>query len=352
MTAREANADLLAEITALRDRIAEQGRRIAGLQGELAQASHREAATSEILRIISSSPNDVQPVFDAIVTSATRLLRGYSGSLYRLAGDQIELVALTSTDAIGDTALKAAYPRSVDSDDLNAQAIRRRVPLNIADAQTDPRLPEITHAYARARGFQSVGVVPMLRHDEAIGAIGVGRRDPGGFTDDEIALLKTFADQAVIAIENVRLFKELQASNRELTTALDTQTATSDILRVISRSQTDVQPVFDTIVRNAVRLCDAIYGLVYRSDGEHVYLAAHHNFTPQQLGEWQQTFPRPINDSGASVHVIRTGVVLRVADVEIQRDSPISEKGRALLRSQNARSVLIVPMFRQNEVIG
>jgi two-component system, NtrC family, sensor kinase len=186
---------------------------------QVTEALDQQTATSEILRVIASSQTDVQPVFDAIVTSATRLLRGYSGSLYRLAGDQIELVALTSTDAIGDTALKAAYPRSVDSDDLNAQAIRRRVPLNIAEAQTDPRLPEITHAYARARGFQSVGVVPMLRHDEAIGAIGVGRRDPGGFTDDEIALLKTFADQAVIAIENVRLFKELEAANRDLKAA-------------------------------------------------------------------------------------------------------------------------------------
>jgi two-component system, NtrC family, sensor kinase len=158
--------------------------------------------------------------------------------------------------------------------------------------------------------------------------------------------------RAVIAIENVRLFTELQARNSELTEALDTQTATSEILRVISGSPTDVQPVFDTIVRNAVRLCDAIYGLVYRSDGERVYLAAHHNFSPLQLEEWQQTFPRPLNDSGASVHVIRTGAVLRVADVETEHDSSISEAGRALLRSQNAHSVLIVPMFRQNEVIG
>src|SRR6202040_4373301 len=103
-------------------------------------------------------------------------------------------------------------------------------------------------------GFQSLRVVPMLRKDEPIGAIAVGRPERGAFPDKQIALLKTFADQAVIAIKNVRLFTELQASNRELTTALDTQTATSDILRVISRSQTDVQPVFDAIVESAVRL--------------------------------------------------------------------------------------------------
>src|SRR5262249_56804675 len=134
-------------------------------------------------------------------------------------------------------------------------------------------------------------------------------------TETQIALLQTFADQAVIAIENVRLFNELQTRNRELTESLEQQTATSEILRVISSSPTDEKPVFDAIVRNAVRLCDAIYGLVYRSDGEQVYLAAHHNFAPQQLEEWQQTFPRPLTDRGASVHVIRTGTLLRLADV-------------------------------------
>jgi signal transduction histidine kinase len=183
---------------------------------ELTTALATQTATSDILRVISRSQTDVQPVFDAIVTSATRLLRGYSSALYRLAGDQVELVAFTSTGAIGDTALKAAYPRSVYSEDPNAQVIRNRVPLNIAEAQADPRSPEVTRAYAHARGWQSLGLVPMLRHDEAIGAMAVTRRDPGGFTDDEIALLKTFADQAVIAIENVRLFTELQARTGEL----------------------------------------------------------------------------------------------------------------------------------------
>jgi two-component system, NtrC family, sensor kinase len=357
MTAREANADLLAEITALRDRIAEQGRRIAELQGELAQASHREAATSEILRIISSSPNDVQPVFDAIVTSATRLLRGYSGSLYRLAGDQIELVALTSTDAIGDTALKAAYPRSVDSDDLNAQAIRRRVPLNIAEAQTDPRLPEITHAYARARGFQSVGVVPMLRHDEAIGAIGVGRRDPGGFTDDEIALLKTFADQAVIAIENVRLLTELQEKNLaltqahgEVTEALNQQTATAEILRVISSSPIDVQPIFDAIVKSAVQLCDGLFATVFRFDGQLIHFAAQYNYSEAALAGVRTRFPRPPDRQSATGRAILTRTVVHIEDIETDREvgAPIREAARSL----GYRTLLSVPMLRDGQPLG
>src|SRR5262249_54366596 len=152
--------------------------------------------------------------------------------------------------------------------------LRDRVPLNIAGARTDPRLPETDRGVARRRGFQSRVVVPMLRHDEAVGAFSMTRRAPGGFTDDAIALLQTFAEQAVIAIENARLLGELQASNQELTTALDTQTATSDILRVISRSQTDVQPVFEAILASAVRLLDASAGALTRVVGDQIELAA------------------------------------------------------------------------------
>src|SRR4029450_6564667 len=130
-----------------------------------------------------------------------------------MAGDQIVLVALTSTDAEADAAIRSAFPQSLRSELPHAQAIRRRTPLNIADAQTDPRLPEAEHVRARVRGFRSRVLVPLLRHDEAIGAISLARREPGGFTDDEIALLQTFADQAVIAIEKVRLVTELQKEN-------------------------------------------------------------------------------------------------------------------------------------------
>ena len=181
---------------------------------ELTTALDTQTATSDILRVISRSQTDVQPVFDAIVASAVRLLGAYTGALTRIAGDQIELAALTSTDDAGDAAVRATFPQSLQSEGPHAQVIRDRAPLNIADAQTDPRLPEAARACARVRGYRSWVVVPLLRHDEAVGTIAVTRREPGGFTDDEIALLQTFADQAVIAIENVRLFKELQEKNR------------------------------------------------------------------------------------------------------------------------------------------
>jgi signal transduction histidine kinase len=183
---------------------------------ELTTALDTQTATGDILRVISRSQTDVQPVFDAIVTSAVRLLGAFSGALTRIAGEQIELAAITSTSDVGDAFLRTQFPQALSSAGPHARTIRDRAPLNIADAHADPRLPETVHANARVRGYRSQVVVPLLRHDEAIGTISLTRAEPGAFTDDEIALLQSFADQAVIAIQNVRLFKELEAANREL----------------------------------------------------------------------------------------------------------------------------------------
>jgi GAF domain-containing protein len=159
-------------------------------------------------------------VFHAILASAVRLLGAFTGALTRVAGDQIALAAVTGHDAASDAAVRAAFPQSLQSGETHARAIRDRAPLNIADYLTDPRLSDALHASVGIRGYRSLVVVPMLHHDEAVGAIGVTRREPGGFTDDEIALLKTFADQAVIAIENARLLTELQARTQELSRSL------------------------------------------------------------------------------------------------------------------------------------
>src|SRR5439155_16937014 len=192
-----------------------------------------------------------------------------------IEGDLIELAAITSIDDRADAALRAAFPQSLQSEGAHVQALRDRAPLNIADAPTDPRVSEAGHASARVNGYRSLVVVPLLRHDEAIGAIAVSRREPGGFTDDEIALLKTFADQAVIAIENARLLSELQQKNESLTEAhaqvseaLEQQTATSEILKVIARSPTDAQPVFDAIVASAGRLCSVDDGFIVLVEGD------------------------------------------------------------------------------------
>jgi signal transduction histidine kinase len=231
---------------------------------ELTTALDTQTATSDILRVISRSQTDVQPVFDAIVASAVRLLEADSGLLTRIAGDQIEIAALTSTDPAGDAILRAAYPLSRHSDRVHARVIRDRAPLNVADAQTDPRLPDVQHATARARGYRSHVAVPLLRHDEALGAIAVTRHAPGGFTDDEIALLQTFADQAVIAIENARLLSELQRRTQELEVASQHK---SEFLANMSH---ELRTPLNAIIGFSEVLSDRMFGELNEKQDEYV----------------------------------------------------------------------------------
>jgi GAF domain-containing protein len=311
---------------------------------ELTTALDTQTATSDVLRVISQSQTDVQPVFDAIVASAVRLLRAHSGVLTRIVGDQIEVAALTSHDAVAAAALGGLFPQPLRSEAAHAQAIRDRAPVNIADiadAYPDPRRRDAARDYARVSGSRSLVVVPMLRLDEAIGSIGVTRRESGGFTDDEIALLKTFADQAVIAIENVRLFNELEGRNRDLT-------ATSEILRVISSSPTDVQPVFDTIVKSAVRLCDGLFSAVFQFDGELIHQVAQHNYTPEGLEQAHRIYPARPTRALLTGRAILERTVVHVPDVEL--DAEFQHK--ALSRAVGWRSGLFVPMLREGAPIG
>jgi GAF domain-containing protein len=322
----------------------------ADAEARATESVEQQTATSDILRVISQLQTDVQPVFDAILASAVRLLGGYSGAVTRIAGDRIELAALTSTDAAGDASLRAQFPLSLHSGAPHAQVIRDRTPLNIADAHADPRVPDTVHVIARARGYHSLVAVPLLRHEKAIGAISVTRREPGGFTGREITLLKTFADQAVIAIENVRLFTELQTSNRELTTALDQRTATSDILRVISQSQTDVQPVFDAIMSSAVRLLEGYSGALTRVAGDQIELAAHKSTDEAAAGALRALFPRSLQSGGPAAQTVRDRAPVNIADQ--QTDPQVPEPVRALARVSGHRSVVWVPLLRHDEAVG
>src|SRR5262249_1374575 len=211
----------------------------------------------------------------------------------------------------------------------------------------DPSAFEFTREAGRILGSRSFISIPMLRDGEAIGAITVTRQEPGRFSEGEVALLRTFANQAAIAIENVRLFTELQATNRDRTPPLDTQTATSDILSVISRSQTDVQPVFDSIARSAVRLCDGLFGAVNTFDGELLHAVALHHYTPDALAAVRRMYPmRP----GRHQLTGRATLSRTVVHVPHLLDDP--EYAPDIARPGGWRAGLAVPMLREGHPIG
>jgi len=316
---------------------------------ELTTALDTQTATSDILRVISRSQMDVQPVFDSIVAAAVRLLGAYQGVLTRIVGDEIHHAASTFTSGAEDPAVSAAFPRSLHAEGTHAQAIRDRVAVNIADAQTDPALSEERRALARARGYRSLTTVPLLRHGEALGTIAVTRREAGGFTDDEIALLQTFADQAVIAIENVRLFKELQEKNGALTESLEQQTATSEILRAISEAQTDAQPVFDAIARSTVHLCNGARSTVWRPEGDLLRCVARYEMTPE--GRVVRASSGETVDTDSLVgRAVRERQILRVGDATESPAVPVKYRERA--RTRGYRSLLAVPMVHEGLAVG
>ncbi len=189
----------------------------------------------------------------------------------------------------------------------------------------------------------------MLREESPVGAIAVARTRAGPFSAQHVDLLKTFADQAVIAIENVRLFRELEARNRDLTVALDQQTATSEILRVISGTQRDVQPVFDTIVRSAVRLCNAATAAVFRVDDGVVYEPANYGSSPEGRAATRARYPRQLGMDTTPGVAILTGSVFHVPDTD---DPSTIEHVRQTGRLLGVRSVVSVPMLREGEAIG
>jgi signal transduction histidine kinase len=315
----------------------------------LTKALDTQTATSDILRVISRSQTDVQPVFDAIVASAVRLLGAYSGTLTRIAGEQIELSAITSTSDVGDAALRARFPQPLSSAGPHARTIRDRAPLNIADAHTDPRLPEAVHAYARVRGYRSQVAVPMLSHDEAIGTLSLTRGEPGGFTADEIALLQTFADQAVIAIENARLLRELQARTDELTRSVGELRALGEVGRALS-STLDVDVVLNTIVTRANDLIGADGCTIFEYDevAEQFHLRATRNLEPR-LVELARGTPLRRGDQGILGQLPMGRQAVQVPDITAgSYSSPISD---ALIEA-GYRAVVAVPLIREDHLIG
>src|SRR5262245_12977732 len=210
------------------------------LKQELAEARDQRAATGEILRIISSSPSDLQPVLDTIVATATRLCGAEKATIRRRSGDAYQMVA-----EHGCSPEQRAYmeknPVAAGPGTIVGRAAETRKPVYVPDVEAHPGFTQMD--LAKRAGFRAVLGVPLLREGEIIGVLMLLHSKPDPFTADHIERAQTFADQAVIAIENTRLFEAEQASKRELTEALEQQTATADVLKVISRSALDLQRV-------------------------------------------------------------------------------------------------------------
>ncbi len=308
---------------------------------ELREALEQQTATGEILRVIASSPTDIQPVLEAVAESAARLCAADDVQILRVEGDVLRRAASHGTR-------QTAESRPIIREIVAGRAVLDRQTVHVHDirAAEDQGFP----------GSQPFGLnesrtllaTPLLREGSAIGTILIRRFQVLPFSQSQIALLKTFADQAVIAIENVRLFNELQSRNRDLTEALEQQTATSDVLRVISSSPTDVQPVLDAIVQSATRLCEATFGTAHRYEDRRVTLDAHHGMTADQFERGKARFPIPATRETAAGRAISDRQVIHIADVRADPDYVIVGQQNEL----NYRTVLAVPLLKDGTPIG
>jgi len=315
----------------------------AALQRSLSESLEQQTATSEILRVISRSPTDVQPVFDAIVQSASSLCEADFSAVVRFEDGLLHLAGTSNVSSVEIEAYQSLFPRPPRRDFIMGRAFLDGRPVHVEDVLLDPDYdPHRLEVLQRAATFRTYLGIPIVRNGIPIGAIGCGRYEVRPFTDAQVELVKTFADQAVIAIENVRLFNETKE-------ALEQQTATSEILRVISNSPTDVQPVFDAIAESSVRLCEARFSAIYRYDGALVHFAAHHRFTPEALAHVQSRFPMPLGGSSVVTEAIQRRSTLHYADVQ---DAQVPEGSRTNAAVLGNRNFLVVPMLREDSVAG
>src|SRR5262249_14143428 len=306
------------------------------LFNELKEALEQQTATSEILGVIASSPTNIQPVLETLIESATRLCGADKGFIYRWDGEFYRLAVASGTSTEFLEVLHKNPIRPGRESGTGRAALERRV-VQIQDVLADP---EYSWAEGqRGEEIRTILAVPMLREGTVIGVIGFRRTEVQPFTDKQIELVTTFAAQAVIAIENVRLFKELQERNAELREALEHQTATSEVLSIISRSPTDVQPVLDAIVESAARVC-GVDDLVLRlRDGNVMVARAHFGSIPIPDGAVEIAMDDP------QYRLMREHGTLHIPDAREQNEIQV-------LNISGWRSLLIVALRQKSEFIG
>ena len=306
---------------------------------DLTESLEQQTATSEILEVISNSPTDTQPAFDAIVRSGLMLFPDAVVAISLPDRDLVKLAAIGGADGAGLEALRGRYPMPLSHEFITGTAILDRREIDLADAHEPPKELTVGARNLLAGGYRAMTVMPMTRGDETIGALNVVRRHPGALSDKQRELLRTFANQAVIAIENTRLFSELRES-------LQQQTATADVLKIISSSPGNLEPVFEAILENATRMCEAKFGVLFTYRDGLFHNAATRN-VPQALLEFYRqrgSFDPP---SGSVLNrLLNTREVINDADNSAEQvPSPPT-------RLAGAKSFLAVPMFKDTALVG
>ena len=308
----------------------------------LTEALEQQTATSEILRVISSSPTDLQPALDALAQSAARLCDARDANILRVEGEHLRVVS--HHGVVPTVPTEERFP--IQRDSVTGRSVIERQAVHVADllAESDAEFGT-AKAYAARFGYRTSVAVPLLREGKAIGVIIIRRTEVRPFSDSQIELLKTFADQAVIAIENTRLFNELEERNKSLTAALEQQTATSEILRVISSSPTDLKPVLDAVAANAARLCDAADAVVFRLDGEAMHPVAIYG----SLG----AVSLPVNRESVTGRAIIDGKEIHVYEEITDFDKEFPETtARERQRGFLTKTRLAVPLLREGAPLG
>jgi signal transduction histidine kinase len=330
----------------LQESYADLEKKVESRTAELSESLEQQTATAEILSSISASMTDTKPVFDAIVRNLRRLFGTRFAVLQTLRDDgMVEMPAVDGDP--GFEKLIDRYPRRLSDDTVGGLAMLSKHPIQYSPVLGNPATPATTQQFARDFGFDSVIFTPMLLGDRVIGAIGVARHEPVPFDEKQIALIGSFASQAVIAIENTRLLKELRQRTDDLSESLQQQTATADVLKVISRSAFDLKSVLTTLTESAKALCGASQGIICLRDGDVMRLQAESGATPAFI-EFMNANPIKPNRNTITGRVFMDGKPAHVPDVRLD---PEYNFGPAAVIGEY-RAVLAVPLTRDGAVEG